>query len=712
MISIVSYAQNHPLLDVFEKNIGHLPFETQIDTLIKVYEEIVPHDQNKSLKYLDRAIEISEANSYDKGLAHGLAKKGNHFLTIDQDLKVAEKYLLEGIKVAQRMENKELLPGLYNRLGGVYFGYGKLDEALIYMRKGEKVAIAIQSKKEILDFAINIAAIHAQMKHFELAKERFVKCLALEPNERQTSMIQNNLGATYSKLENYDSAVYYYRQSMNYCKQQVNPERCKSSALHNIATAQLKMGRYKESLESYTSLEKILRNSGEEQLFTRLIINKGISYKRLEMYDSAVITFKQALILTKKNLMNPELRQAYHQLFTVYKCLGQYDTALQYHEKYVTIKDSLFNADNSRNIEELLAKYESEKKEKEIALLKRERLQQEVLMKERQTHFDQKRLTDSLLSQHKENEILQLKGKNEVQQVLIEKNQIEKLRKDGEILLLQKQKELKTIEAKRQSQLRNGVVIGAVLLLIPALILIFFYQQKIKDKELLYAKTEEINKQKTLKIIRDHELEAIKAHIEGQEKEKARISSDLHDGIAGSLAGIKLMLSKIADDIPQDKRLTTVVRKMDETYEEVRAITHQLNPPGIRDGSFSQLINNMLQDISSGSSFDVSFTCHPPKNLDRLNDDIKIEVYRITQELMSNIIKHAQPGQVEVQLVMNDSDVNLLIEDDGVGFDTNRQVQGIGLSSIRSRVIKLQGAIDIDSRIGRGTIASINIPVV
>lgn len=712
VLSIVSYAQDFPSLADFEKGTSHLSFKSQVDTLGAMYEEIAPHDQNKSLKFLDRSIEISRAFHYDKGLVQGLTKKGNHYINVAVDLKKAETYLLEGISVAIKSDNESALPALYNRLGTVYFKYGKLDEAMAYFEKGEREAVALHSEKEILDFAINISALHVQMGHYELAVRKFTNCLDLKPSDEQLTKIYNNLGVTYSRSKKYDSAVFFYRKSMDYCEQGAKLERCKMNRLHNVAVAQLLMKRYRESLKSFAGIENFIENSGQQELFAQLLFNKGLAFKGLEEYDSAITVLNRSLTIAQSNQLINHIQRVHELLATCYKGLKQYDSALHHREKYIDIKDSLFAIDNNKHIEELLAKYESEKKEKEIALLKREALTQEVVLKSKQVAFEQKSLTDSLQAQRKENEILQLKGENQIQQVLLEKNEAEKKRREGEMLLLKKEKELKTAEAKTQSQLRNAVVIGSLLLLIPAIILVFVYQQKVKNKELLYAKTEEINRQKTLEVIRDHELKAIKANIEGQEKEKDRISSDLHDGIAGNLAGIKLMLTKVSEGKRADKRLLPIVEKIDNTYQEVRAITHQLKPPRIDDASFSQLIDDILQDVSTSSSFSVDFICHPRKELDNLSDDIKIEVYRITQELISNIIKHAQPNLVEVQLVLNDQYVNLLIEDDGKGFDTSKMSKGIGLLSIRSRVIKLNGTIDIDSNIGRGTIVNIDIPVV
>ena len=461
-------------------------------------------------------------------------------------------------------------------------------------------------------------------------------------------------------------------------------------------------------------LSKVAQKLEKSPRHTEVLIstynNLGHNYRYLGEYEKCFEYLNKALELADQiNLGTTYIIHA--NLSFAYEDTEQYKLALKHGNIYWETRDSLLSLEKNKQIEEYLTKYQAEKKEKEIALLKKERLQQDIRLRNKQIELDQQELNDRLLAQQKENEILLLKGENEIQKVSIEKNEIDKQRQEGRILLLEKEKELKAIEAKKQSQLRNGIIICSLLLLIPALILVYISQQKVKHKEQLHAKTEEINKQKILEVIRDHELKAIKANIEGQEKERERMSTELHDGIAGNLAGMKLMLTKVAENNQQDESILALVKKMDITYKEVRAITHRLKPPGINNATFCQLIGDFLQGISTGNLLNINFICHPKKVINQLDDDRKIEVYRIIQELVNNVLKHAQSDQLEVQLLMNDNELNLLIEDEGIGFNTSKATKGIGLSNIQSRVTKLKGNIDIDSTIGRGTIINIDIPL-
>lgn len=711
-ISIDSYAQTLEPIDDFRQKIDDVPLVKQVDTLIAVYEEFVHKEPKASLKYLDFAIQISKSTGDELKLAKLLGLKGHHYLTIFQDLSEAETYLLKAVSLAKKIKNDTLLPGLYNRLGGLNFYRGQLDQTITYFEKGEKIALALNMQKETLDFAINISVLHRRKGNEQIAIERLLECIDLHPDDQQLVNIYNNLGGAYSKTQKYDSSIFFYNKALVHCESGENPEKCKLSIWHNMAVVQLRTDQNRAALKSLNAQEELTKNSGNVELYTQLLYNKALAFKRLEVYDSAILELEKVLEPSKKNGLSSELGQAYHLLSTCYKNQLDYKNALFYHEKYTELKDSIYTIEKEKNIEELITKYESEKKEKEIAQLKEEKLEQRLLLKSKQAEFNQRSLTDRLLAKEKENEILQLQGKNELQKVLIEKGEIEKQQQGGQILLLEREKQLKANEAKRQSLIRNGVIIVSILLLIPAIILVIVYQHRAKNKELLHSKTEEINKQKILEVIREHELKAVKANIEGQEKEKKRISRELHDGIAGNLAGIKLMLAKIAGTYKEDQDLKKVVTKLDDTYKEVRTITHQLTPPGMQDASFCQLIDDFLKDVSSEKEFHINFISHPKKDLDKLSDEVKVEVYRVIQELIINIIKHAKTAHVEVQLVKNEGELNLLVEDNGVGFDTKKAGRGIGLSNIRSRVVKLNGSIDIDSTVGRGTIVNVDIPII
>ena len=702
-------AQNLISLANFEKGISHLSIEEQIDTL---YEMSLRQDlitTPETIPFARRSLSLSLKIDSKIRIAKGYTALGTAYEWNSQFEKAITEYQ-KSLKYFTLLNEERGMMIAHNNLSSMYRRLGQykksFDQGIKSLKKAEDLGLAY----ETMAIGNNIAVELNDQKKYEQAKIFLEGALEGNPPTQLKQIILGNLGISWKGLQKLDTAIYYYKQSLELCDY-ANDSLCGVHNLNNIGNIYFEKEDYKKSIEYSEQVIKKLEGSTREQdLLILSYNNTGGSYIELGEYEKALIYLNKALSMAE--VIKPNDRFLIHKnLSEVYEKTGQYKLSLEQLKIYWEIQDSLISIEKNKQIEESLAKYESEKKEKEIAQLKEEKLEQKLLLKSKQAEFEQRSLTDRLLAKEKENEILQLQGKNELQKVLIEKSEVEKQQQDGQILLLEREKQLKANEAKRQSLIRNGVIIVSILLLIPAIILVIVYQHRARNRELLHSKTEELNRQKILEVIREHELKAVKANIEGQEKEKKRISRELHDGIAGNLAGIKLMLAKIAGTYKEDADLKKVVTKLDDTYKEVRTITHQLTPPGMHDASFCQLIGSFLKDVSSEKEFNINFICHPKKDLNRLSDEVKIEIYRVIQELVINITKHAKSDHVEVQLIINESDLNLLVEDNGVGFDTKKAGRGIGLSNIRSRVTKLNGNIDIDSSLGRGTIINVDIPI-
>jgi signal transduction histidine kinase len=235
------------------------------------------------------------------------------------------------------------------------------------------------------------------------------------------------------------------------------------------------------------------------------------------------------------------------------------------------------------------------------------------------------------------------------------------------------------------------------------------YKQKVRQKELLALKTEEMNRQQTLDMLMTFELKNIRASIEGQEIERKRIAQELHDGIGGSLAGIKMRMQSLTKKGEVNDQFKNVIQSIDDVYREVRTLSHHLTPPGMHRHSFVEFISKYLNDISEASKFELEYIFHGEEELNSLPDESKVEIYRILQELINNIIKHAEANFVEVQLLWSEDCVNLIVEDLGKGFNPASVKSGIGLNSIAKRVESMGGKLNIDSNPGRGTIINVDI---
>ena len=210
------------------------------------------------------------------------------------------------------------------------------------------------------------------------------------------------------------------------------------------------------------------------------------------------------------------------------------------------------------------------------------------------------------MGEKKERKILLLSRENQYQDLELERNKLIAENRSKEIRLLKKDKKLQAANLERhqnrlerQKTIRNTMIIGSAIVLIPILILLYVYKQKITTQDLLAQQTKEITRQKTNELIKDKKLEKMKASIEGQERERERIAKELHDGLGGTLAGIKLRLMKIAGNDNVGNQLDNVIKNIDTTCEEVRTISHDLIPPKISDIPFIHLLEKYYAQFSS-----------------------------------------------------------------------------------------------------------------
>ncbi|WP_108246209.1 tetratricopeptide repeat-containing sensor histidine kinase [Muricauda brasiliensis] len=200
---------------------------------------------------------------------------------------------------------------------------------------------------------------------------------------------------------------------------------------------------------------------------------------------------------------------------------------------------------------------------------------------------------------------------------------------------------------------------------------------------------------------------------EGKQLEQKRISEELHDGILGEMLGIRLILSGLneRDDPASIQQRAGLIEKLQELEEEIRTISHELNHAAYKKfHNFIVSLENMIVEIEKSSGITCSFTYDPEIHWDDLLGDIKINAYRIIQESLKNCVKHAKSQHVTISFHAMDDKLKLIITDDGVGFDVNKKKKGIGLRNIVSRVKKIKGTLDIDSKRGQGTSIKILIP--
>ena len=191
--------------------------------------------------------------------------------------------------------------------------------------------------------------------------------------------------------------------------------------------------------------------------------------------------------------------------------------------------------------------------------------------------------------------------------------------------------------------------------------------------------------------------------MEVQDRERERISRELHDSIGGNLAAIKLQLNE------EKPFLKEINAQIDNTYEQVRNLSHDLMPPVIRKNDFTDVIESYLHNISRVSKVPIAFSSFTKEKINQLNDKLQIEIFKIIQELITNSLKHAKASTIELQINTIDQEINIHYEDDGIGFDPEQRTTGIGLKNFESRIKNLNGQIKIDTAPNKGAIFIITL---
>lgn len=260
-----------------------------------------------------------------------------------------------------------------------------------------------------------------------------------------------------------------------------------------------------------------------------------------------------------------------------------------------------------------------------------------------------------------------------------------------------------------QKNIKNPILFFIFLLLPVISLLIIFYQKKRTQNE-LKKKQEEVSKQKITSLIKDQELKLIKGLIKGQNKERKRIAQELHDNIGGNLAAIKLQLNNTIINGDR-KTIRTINNQLDDTYVKVRNLSHNLVPKKFSKNIFCNALEAYFNNIGEMTNITTSFIAYPRNEIDSLDEVLQIEVFKIIQQLITNTIEHAKASFIELQLNLVDNELNILFEDNGIGFSKKHKTSGFGFENMKSRLQKISGVFHIDSRINRGTIIDIEIPI-
>lgn len=273
------------------------------------------------------------------------------------------------------------------------------------------------------------------------------------------------------------------------------------------------------------------------------------------------------------------------------------------------------------------------------------------------------------------------------------------------------QKETQINEEKRK---KTQLLIGSLSLFSLGSIIIYLVYKNSRKKNQIKEQEIQIERERSEKILKEQELRLIDAMIEGQEKERKLVAEELHDNVASTLSAANIQLNYFIQNKTKAENSEEILKKasdlLSNAYRDVHAMSHEKNSGVIAEKGLLSLVKDLAKNVSVTNKIQVDVKSS--ELTERLENSTEIKIFRTIQELVNNIVKHAQASEATISMTQHDDLLNIMIEDNGIGFDFQESKwSGIGLKNIERRIESMEGIMEVDSNINRGTTIILEIPI-
>lgn len=429
-------------------------------------------------------------------------------------------------------------------------------------------------------------------------------------------------------------------------------------------------------------------------------------------YDSALVYANQANSIIKKyKELEKYQPQVYESIAQIYYKQKKYAEAFAYQDSQIVKKEELINGVSNLKLLELQTKYETSQKENKIKLLSREDsinnlkiLNQQLVINQANFQLTQQKLALTGAQLRLAEDSLLLFSQNET----ILNNQLEAALKTDKINELTKtglRKELVLQKQESAIKQKNATILIIVILaLLLSLTGFAFYKKKQIEQKRVFETAQAKQRE-----------DLAKAVIEAEESERKRIAGDLHDGIGQLFSAVKMNLNGLLErvDLPktEDKFLAEkTLALVEESCKEVRVLSHKMMPNFLLKSGIASDIRSFIEKIDE-QKLKIHFESIGFK--DQLEFNEEVILYRVIQELINNVIKHANANELGLILEKNSNQISVILTDNGVGFnyEEGKAKDGLGLKNILIRVAYLKGNIQFSPNKPSGTKVQITIPI-
>lgn len=243
---------------------------------------------------------------------------------------------------------------------------------------------------------------------------------------------------------------------------------------------------------------------------------------------------------------------------------------------------------------------------------------------------------------------------------------------------------------------------SSLIFLLMGLALVLYVMQYQKR---MMQQAEELKEKETI-----HQEKLLKATIESQEKERSRIAGHLHDGLGALLSTIRLNVLLYGQEHEASKVFSEETAELlSNSIREVREISHDLLPGTLKNYGLMVAWKELFKQVSRYPAIEVSL--EETGKTQRLSNNMELALYRVSQELLNNSLRHAKASKIALQVFWQEKELRLTYTDDGIGFEPEKAVGGLGLYNMQSRTQSLGGSILIDSEPGKGVEVSLCVPL-
>jgi signal transduction histidine kinase len=424
---------------------------------------------------------------------------------------------------------------------------------------------------------------------------------------------------------------------------------------------------------------------------------------KLKQYDIALQWFKDAEETAEKFGADQfAFGEIYNHRAMLDSAMGDYKSALIYRTKFVDITDKSSGERVTKQVNELRTKYDVEKKELMIGLLSKtdsikslQLANQLVAINKNLYEISEQNLALAAADLQLADDSLQLSIKNST----LLQNRLDSTQKEERIKDLNKQKQIQQLEVNRKNIAIVAISVFTVLLVL--LGYSFYKRRSLQQQTVMQAALADQQQQATINI------------IQAEEKERKRIAEDLHDGVGQLMTGAWLNLQALSEQMPQQNSQYELISKtlllVDESCKEVRQVSHNMMPNALLRKGLVNAVKEFIGQLNTGV---LSINLQTEELAKPLQSHVETILYRVIQESVNNVVKHAAATQLDISLSQEADGIDVLIEDNGKGFDTTatRVTDGIGLQNITSRIHYLKGTVEWNSSLGKGTLVAIHIP--